>query len=161
MAQKQQTSLRDIIVLGLIAVMMVMTVKGPRQEPDTLVHRGSTTRTNDHHRHHHHDSTVHCKSKKENTSPSRLRMMQSLETAPIGALGPKGTDREHFIYYDSLYFLAMQYGRQASIEFVLLLTKSYTEIRRKIIPIRSTLWRRTFWSFRFPKNMILLSAVKW
>jgi len=118
MAQKQQTSLRDIIVLGLIAVMMVMTVKGPRQEPDTLVHRGSTTRTNDHHRHHHHDSTVHCKSKKENTSPSRLRMMQSLETAPIGALGPKGTDREHFIYYDSLYFLAMQYGRQASIEFV-------------------------------------------
>lgn len=32
---------------------------------------------------------------------------------PIGSLGPKGTTREHFVYYDMLFLLALRYGRDA------------------------------------------------
>lgn len=38
---------------------------------------------------------------------------RSLEESPIGSLGPKGTEREHLIYYDSLFYLGLQFGRNA------------------------------------------------
>jgi hypothetical protein len=37
----------------------------------------------------------------------------SLQQAPLGSMGPPGS-REHFTYYESLFFLTMQYGRMAS-----------------------------------------------
>jgi hypothetical protein len=47
------------------------------------------------------------------SAPPVNRLARALDATPIGSLGPKGTKREHFVYYDSLYFLAMQYGRDA------------------------------------------------
>lgn len=41
-------------------------------------------------------------------------MARSLDSTPIGSLGPASTTREHFIYYDNMYFLSMQYGRHAN-----------------------------------------------
>lgn len=40
-------------------------------------------------------------------------LAQSILSTPIGALGPKNTDRENLIYYDSVYFLSMQFGAKA------------------------------------------------
>lgn len=34
-------------------------------------------------------------------------------STPIGALGPKNTNRENLIYYDSVYFLSVQFGAKA------------------------------------------------
>jgi len=44
---------------------------------------------------------------------SNSRIAMALEATPLGSLGPKGTMREHYTYYDSLFYLSMQYGRQA------------------------------------------------
>jgi len=41
------------------------------------------------------------------------RIARALEMAPIGSMGPKGTSRARYGYYDSLFFLTMQYGRGA------------------------------------------------
>ena len=37
----------------------------------------------------------------------------TLDQTPIGSLGPAKTERENFIYYDSLFYLALQFGRTA------------------------------------------------
>ena len=37
----------------------------------------------------------------------------ALQAAPIGSLGPRGTNRRHARYYDSLFYAALQYGRGA------------------------------------------------
>ena len=41
-------------------------------------------------------------------SPSR-----AIKNTPIGSLGPSGTERQHYRYYDSLFFIALQYGGDA------------------------------------------------
>jgi hypothetical protein len=48
------------------------------------------------------------------SSNTRQGMLESLAITPLGSLGPKGTTREHLVYYDSLYFLALQFGRNAN-----------------------------------------------
>jgi hypothetical protein len=53
------------------------------------------------------------RSRTESATTPVSSMSRALDAAPIGSLGPKGTNREHFVHYDSLYFLAMQYGRDA------------------------------------------------
>ena len=42
------------------------------------------------------------------TSSTALAM-----TAPIGSLGPHGTSRKHYRYYDSVFYSAMQFGSKA------------------------------------------------
>ena len=49
-----------------------------------------------------------------NTNQLQLLLSQSIRTVPVGSLGPKDTNREHLMYYDSLYFLSMQYGSTAT-----------------------------------------------
>lgn len=34
-------------------------------------------------------------------------------TAPIGSLGPKGSSRQHYRYYDSVFYSAVQFGSKA------------------------------------------------
>ena len=48
------------------------------------------------------------------TNQTQLLLSQSIRTVPIGSLGPKNTNREHLMYYDSLYFLSMQYASTAT-----------------------------------------------
>ena len=38
----------------------------------------------------------------------------SLQQTDIGSLGQSGTSRHHYIYYDTLYFLSLQYGYNAT-----------------------------------------------
>ncbi len=44
-------------------------------------------------------------------SPNRL--IESLQNAPIGSLGPSGTTREHLRYYDTLFYTTLKYGANA------------------------------------------------
>jgi hypothetical protein len=41
------------------------------------------------------------------------RMATAFRNAPIGSLGAKGTQRENYKYYDALFFVALQFGRNA------------------------------------------------
>lgn len=41
---------------------------------------------------------------------AEAKVARTYEATPIGHLGPKGTTRESLTYYDTLFYLAMQYG---------------------------------------------------
>jgi len=42
-----------------------------------------------------------------------MGILDAFRNAPLGSLGPVGTKRTHFVYYDKLLFLVMQYGMNA------------------------------------------------
>ncbi len=44
---------------------------------------------------------------------SSPRLIEALKNAPIGSLGPSGTNRKHMRYYDTLFYTTMQYGADA------------------------------------------------
>lgn len=41
------------------------------------------------------------------------KLIQAIQKAPIGSLGPSGTNRIHLHYYDTLFFTALQFGADA------------------------------------------------
>ena len=41
------------------------------------------------------------------------RLIEALKNAPIGSLGPSGTNRKHMRYYDTLFYTTLQYGADA------------------------------------------------
>lgn len=41
------------------------------------------------------------------------RLARAVQQIPIGSLGPKGTPRHYFRYYDSLFYTALQFGADA------------------------------------------------
>ena len=47
------------------------------------------------------------------TTATHNKLIQAIQQAPIGSLGPSGTNRTHLHYYDTLFFTAIQYGANA------------------------------------------------
>jgi hypothetical protein len=45
---------------------------------------------------------------------SQSKLIQAIRKAPMGSLGPAGTDRQHLHYYDTLFYTTLQYGADAS-----------------------------------------------
>ena len=106
-------------------------------EPGSMLRSTKTTEASSHH-HHHHDhtkatrlrdrrhlhpsvlttTTSHNNNKKDTAllppqSSSLLRMGQALSRTPIGHLGPQKTSRHSLLYYDTLFYLSLQYGPEA------------------------------------------------
>jgi SAM-dependent methyltransferase len=50
---------------------------------------------------------------KPSEGEERSPLSYGVANAPVGSLGPKGTDRLHLRYYDSLFYAAMQFGSKA------------------------------------------------
>mmetsp|Transcript_15587 Transcript_15587/g.33673 ORF Transcript_15587/g.33673 Transcript_15587/m.33673 type:complete len:263 (-) Transcript_15587:768-1556(-) len=50
----------------------------------------------------------------EAVSTTSAKLSKSLRHTPVGTLGPKGTIRHNYRYYDSLFYAAMQYGKDAT-----------------------------------------------
>ena len=47
------------------------------------------------------------------TKSSQRKLIQAMQKAPLGSLGPAGTNRTHLHYYDTLFFTAVQFGADA------------------------------------------------
>ena len=55
-------------------------------------------------------------SQSADSSPSLTlsnKLAQTIQDTPVGSLGPAGTNRAHYRYYDSLFYAAMQFGKDA------------------------------------------------
>ncbi len=55
------------------------------------------------------DSTTSLRSKATNNN----KLIRAIQKAPIGSLGPSGTNRKHLRYYDTLFYATLQYGANA------------------------------------------------
>ena len=47
------------------------------------------------------------------TPAKNSKLIQAIQKAPIGSLGPSGTNRAHLRYYDTLFYTTLQYGANA------------------------------------------------
>ena len=60
-------------------------------------------------------NTVISSTRRQDYNDEKMNNLEALalQAAPIGSLGPRGTNRRHARYYDSLFYAALQYGRGA------------------------------------------------